>query len=172
LAAQVFGHYYAAAFEDLMVGPGGVAVKREVALEAGGFAENVRVAEDIDFWLRLGTSPGFVLVRQPALYAYRVESGPSLTGDTEELKKGVIQLAYHEINKRYPGKNTWRRARQHLLGRTLRPAMLRLACGQKEDRKVAWDLYTYSFVWNWQLQRWRFLLAFPLKLLAGWWRGK
>lgn len=171
-SARSYEHYYAAAFEDFMVGPGGVVVKREAALEVGGFAENVRVAEDIDFWLRLGTAPGFVLVRQPALYAYRVESGPSLTGNTEELKKGALQLTYHETKKRYPGGDTWRLARQHLLGRTLRPAMLRLAAGKIEDRQIAWDIYSYTLAWHWRLRRWKFLAVFPLKLLAGWWKGK
>ncbi len=162
-SAQAFEHYYAAAFEDFMVGPGGVAVKREAALEVGGFAEKVRVAEDIDFWLRLGMEPGFVLVRQPALYGYRVASGPSLTGNTEELRKGSRLLVDQERAGCYPGGEGWQATRWHLLTRTLRPAMLRLTQGDKSDRETAWSLYRATFGWHRRLGRWKFLAGFPFK---------
>lgn len=47
------GDVFAAALEKCMIGPSTAMIKRSVFQELGGFREDIQVAEDYEFWLRL-----------------------------------------------------------------------------------------------------------------------
>lgn len=118
--------YLAAAHEQYPVTIA-VAVRREVFLASGGFAEHARCAEDQDLFLRWGTVPRFAFVDAP-LYGYRVHPD-SVSHDRVALYLGVRTLLRHERRGHYPGGARRRSERDVLLARNVVYAASRLTHG-------------------------------------------
>ena len=64
--------------------PSGMLVRREAALEVGGFDPDVRLIEDADFALRLLTQSDIVVVDRP-LFRYHIHGGNSSADDVSMM---------------------------------------------------------------------------------------
>jgi glycosyltransferase involved in cell wall biosynthesis len=77
------------------LGAGGLCVRREVLLGAGGFPEHRLNSEDIDTQLRIGNLGPCVVVQRPPVFVYRHASGSASSGDARTL------AGWREIATRY-----------------------------------------------------------------------
>jgi glycosyltransferase involved in cell wall biosynthesis len=115
------------------------AIRRDVLLAHGGFAESRAIAtEDLDFWLRIGTAPGFVYIDAPALYAYRQHTA-TLSRAPAKLYRGMRHLYDQERRGAFPGGEARQRERHVLLGRILHFLLKRLL--REGSLLLALDLY-------------------------------
>jgi glycosyltransferase involved in cell wall biosynthesis len=161
-----FADYLAAARRGLYCGSGQLAVRRELAAAVGGFCEERLNAEDHDFVLRLGTVPGFVNVRSPAMIGYR-QHAAAITHNREKAFRGAERLIRMEREERYPGGPARRGDRRTILSQHLRSIALDLLA--HGSRAEAWQVYRATFAWNLRLGRFQFLAGFLLR--AGLRRG-
>lgn len=94
------------------------AVRRDTLRRFGGFHEAHFGSEDLDLWLRLGTSPGFVYLDGTPIYGYR-QHASSTTHQAERLAPGVHFLCSRERHGAYPGEKERADDRRHLIGRNV-----------------------------------------------------
>jgi len=149
--------------------PSGMAIHRETALAVGGFTDRIRICEDADFWLRLGTAPGFVAVERPVCIGYRVHGGNISSSWTGRVH-GVRTLMATERDGGYPGGRDRRSQRRDYICRHARPISLGAARGG--ETAGGWRLYRETFGWHLLQGRWRYLAAFPFIAAAAWLRGR
>ena len=71
--------------------PSGVVFRASAARGVGGFCESLQYFEDNDMWLRLGTAPGFVRIRQPLCWGYREHAG-NMSKDFSRQLQAIAQL--------------------------------------------------------------------------------
>lgn len=83
------------------------AVRRQVFQRMGGFAAELRCAEDTDLFLRIAGK--VALLRQPVLAALRRSGQDSLTGNFHEVARGFEWMRAHDPEGRYPGDPALRR---------------------------------------------------------------
>ena len=114
------------------------AVRTDLAQAAGGFLEERVNAEDVDFWLRLGDSPGFVQIQSPVLAGYRQTPG-GLSCDMRRVRDGVVRLFERNAAGVYPGGSAMAANRRRFIAGHARPATLE--CIQRGDLLRAVDLY-------------------------------
>jgi glycosyltransferase involved in cell wall biosynthesis len=159
LTAEHFGDYFESANDRKFVGSGALVVKKSIFDSVNGFDENMFVAEDHDFCLRLGISRGFVRVRSPVTLAYRrhIENMATLP---QSLCLAAVELLIRESTGRYPGGEAREKERWQLLSRMLRPVAM--SCLRAGFGGEAWRLYKRSFRMNARLGRFRFLTGFAL----------
>lgn len=157
LEADSYADYLTASRRGLYCGSGQLVVRRDLALQAGGFAEDRVNSEDHDFVLRLGTAPGYVDVRAPVLIGYRTHP-QSLVHDLSKVFHGGQYLLQRERADCYPGGDARRDERRRILTQHLRMIALRLLkSGRRQD---AWRLYKDTFAWHVAQGRLRFLAGF------------
>jgi glycosyltransferase involved in cell wall biosynthesis len=165
IVVRCFSDYFAATNDYVFVGCSALVVRRSVFERANGFEESMFVAEDHDFYMRTGTSAGFVYLRSPITVAYRRHPG-NISISPSRLYRGAIELLTKESKGRYPGGKERKRERWQVLSRIVRPVVL--ACLKSGLENEAWRLYGQSVRMNIQLARFRFLIGFPLCGLLGW----
>lgn len=78
------------------------AVRRSLIVEAGGFEESLRCAEDVDLFFRLGASGPVGMVTAPVMVGYRTSSVDSLSGDRGRLIEGINFVTDGLKAGRYP----------------------------------------------------------------------
>lgn len=139
--------------------PSGMALRREVGLATGGFTTAIRICEDADFWLRLGTAPGFVTIDSPLCIGYRVHGG-NISASWPGRILGVETLMATERAGGYPGGSARQRQRRDYICRHARP--ISLGAARDGHTAIAWQLYRKAFAWNLSLGRLRYLAAFPV----------
>jgi glycosyltransferase involved in cell wall biosynthesis len=136
---------------------------RDNFLKAGAFEEHIRVFEDQDLGLRLGTLPGFVKIRKPITVGYR-NTKESLTTISEEVFKGLNLMISRELTNAYPGGKQRKWQRRNYISFSIRSASV----GFLKQRKLreAWLLYRRRVMWQLRLCRLRYVIGFPVMLLA------
>lgn len=83
-------------------GTDSLVIRRELFEALGGFTDGLRVAEDLDFFLRLPLDTPITLLRSPAMLAH-IETPGSLTKSTRAYRAGLDHLRAAERAGRYPG---------------------------------------------------------------------
>jgi GT2 family glycosyltransferase len=150
----------------------GIAVRRETFLRHGGFPESIRVGEDFDLWLRLGTEQGFVLMESPVAFI-REHHAASLTGDLDRSFEGLTALVRRERAGFYPGAGEAAFARRAMLSRHL--IYYALVYGAHGRRDLAARFWREVLRLQWMSRfrdpvfggsRNRFLVSFPVFLLS------
>lgn len=131
---------------------------REVR-DAGGFDPNVPAGSDTDLFLRIGTAPGFTLIRAPVQFGYRRHDG-SVTRDMEKVFQGSIKKIEHERAGLYAGGDERRRERLDQITVRLRAASVSLLKAGTTGQ--AWKLYWAALGWHLRLRRCRYIFAFPM----------
>lgn len=89
---------YARLVRSGFITTGSVVARRSALLEAGGFAEDLRLAEDLDLWLRIARRHPIGWCAHECLHRRRHDS--NISGDGE-----AMALAYLEVLRRHAG--TW-----------------------------------------------------------------
>jgi len=162
LRFDAFADFISSAPEPIAGASNASVIKRTALLDVGGFTE-VRVnCEDHDLALRLGTFPGFAVVREPVTVAWRRHPG-TLTTDMSLLRAGAEYLIEQEQNRRYPGGNSRATERRKIISQHVRPVAVGLLAGR--DTAAALGLYAAMFGWDLRIGRWRYLLWFPFAWL-------
>src|SRR5439155_17900284 len=87
---------------NVYVRAGSMTIRRDRFLEAGGFDPRLHCGEDHDLALRLGESPGCLIVEAPCQVAYRRHE-VSLTQNMERMFDGVRAILDRERAGAYPG---------------------------------------------------------------------
>jgi glycosyltransferase involved in cell wall biosynthesis len=168
--AQNFPDYLTAASNALLwIVPGAAAIRADALHAAGGFANERINAEDSDLWLKLGCAPGFVRINSPPAFAYR-RHADSAIANIEKTYLGTIHMIDQETAGRYPGGDQRRLERFNVIGEHLRP--IALVCLKQGSVAHAFTLYRRTFGWHLRLRRFKYLLAFPLMVLASLLRSK
>lgn len=139
------------------------AIRRDVLLESGGFLNAADGAEDHDFWLRTGTSPGFVYIRAPAIYGYR-QHGTSVTHRTDRVFNGISYIIEGEKLGRYPGGAKRAAERRALIGNLAGWGIQR--CHETGGRREAVRLYLQSTLLLLRLGMHRKLIKLLILLLG------
>lgn len=160
---RTFPDFFSSARNAYWVGSGGLVVRRRDFEAIGGFCTKLRVAEDLDLLLRLGTRDGFILIESPSTFAYRQHAENSLH-DVAGSLRGAFYLIEQETSGAYPGKLQRAVERRRLLTRFLRPPSF--AALRNGHPREAWTIYKAIFSWHMRIGRFRYLLGFPLLLLA------
>jgi len=156
-----FETYFAAAAEGIYVGTCHLAVRRELLVTSGGFDEAIRVAEDHDFVLRLGSAPGFVEIKSPPSVARRRHTG-SISSDGPHLYRGLATIVRRASNGMYGQGTTSRNSARSIVSGHARSSSFALAGGGHV--KYASLLYLHSLGIHARQRRWRYIAAFPLVL--------
>jgi glycosyltransferase involved in cell wall biosynthesis len=157
--AQYFRDYFDTARQPGFVGSGALVIKRSEFERVSGFDERLTVAEDHDFYFRVGSAPGFVRLLSPITLMYRRHNN-STARLLPAACAGAIAILTREAEGLYPGGNERQRQRRQLLSRMLRP--IALAGVRAGLRLQPWRLYCRSFWMNTRLGRFRFLIGFVL----------
>ncbi len=98
---------YGRLLENNVITTGGVLARRAALQEVGGFAEDLRLVEDLDLWLRLARRHPVAWCAREGLLRRRHDSNISSDGE-------AIGLAYLEVLKRHAA--TWQPADAQALG--------------------------------------------------------
>jgi glycosyltransferase involved in cell wall biosynthesis len=136
-----------------------ISLRREAFKKAGGFLEGKINGEDTDLWFRLGTEPGFVRIKSPAIFAQRGHSG-NVSSDFKKTLDGLEILLHRERHGIYPGGSRFKWRRRAMLAATVRHASFWAV--KTSHIPIAWALYRQTFSWQLRLGRGRFIAAFPL----------
>jgi GT2 family glycosyltransferase len=138
--------------------PSGMILKAGALEAVGGYAADVPILEDADFWLRIGCASGFIQISSPITVGYRVhEDGRSQNWDGRA--RGVQYLIDAEKQGRYPGGMQYQDARRSYICQHARP--ISLACIRNRSLVAGASLYLASARWNLARGRLRYLAAFP-----------
>ncbi len=157
-----FPDYLASGDEWRWWGVSSFVIRADAFRAAGGFSEENINGEDADLALKLGEAAGFVQVTAPVTFGYR-EHGTNVTSNLSKSLAGIWQQVRTETAGGYPGGPRRARERRRILTRQIRPLALDCLC--RGERREAWNLYCATFRWHLSLARWKFLLAFPLRVL-------
>lgn len=148
---------------DLFPGAGVLCARTDCLRRVGGFPAQRMTAEDADLYLRLGTEPGFVVIRRPYTLCYRIHAGAaSLDGVLDEA--GAHALLAREREGLYPGGATRRWERERIISSHCRSRiMVAVRAGRLAG---AARIYTAALPMNARQGRYKFLLALPALALA------
>jgi glycosyltransferase involved in cell wall biosynthesis len=161
LSWRHFANYFEAASEGIYVGAGMLVVRRELLLAAGGFNEDIRVAEDHDLMLRLGRAAGFVRIESPATIARRRHAG-SISDDGAHLYRGLATLVRRVEQGEYGRGDSCLRPARAIVSAHARCGAIRLS--RSRQLRNAARLYWRSLAINACERHWRFIAGFPLLL--------
>jgi glycosyltransferase involved in cell wall biosynthesis len=164
IVEKCFSDYYAAAHDYMFVSCSALVVRKSEFERANGFEESMFVAEDHDFYMRVGASDGFIYLQSPITLAYRRHPG-NISISPSVLYQGAAELLMRESEGRYPGGTARQRERWQLLSRIVRPVAF--ACLKSGLENEAWRLYGQSIRMNVELRRFRFIAGFPLCSVLG-----
>lgn len=124
---------------------------------AGGFSAKKINAEDLDLWMKLSNSKGFVEILSPVCCGYRRHS-ESAVANLEQTHLGLEHMIRSEQSGGYPGGKEMERHRRIVITRYTRPASLALLKYGKKH--LAMDLYQKTFLWNLHEARFKYILGF------------
>jgi hypothetical protein len=155
---MAFDDFLTAAQVPVFWGSNFAVVRRDIFANSGGFREELRVFEDQDLGLRLGTVHGFVKIVAPATVAYR--ETPGLTGDLDKTFAGILFILQQETAGRYPGENSRRWERRRYIAYSARSVSFDLLHNLRT--RDALNLYWRTLAWHICLRRFRFAFGFPV----------
>lgn len=167
IRARRYRDYLEAGSEGAVyVGAGLMATRRDLFLKSGGFDYRLDCAEDHDLALRLGESPGCVVLDAPYQVAYRRHDA-SATQNLEKTLHGVRAILERERSGAYPGGLNRRTSRRTIIARTVRPVSL--ACLREFRCQDAWRLYLDLLPWTLSGAQWKYLMGFPWVAFSSMW---
>lgn len=137
-------------------------IKNKEFKGAGGFSEQKINAEDLDLWMKLSNSIGFVEVLTPVCCGYRRHS-ESAVSNLELTYMGMDLMIKSEVNDCYPGGIPRSHERRKLISRYTRPASIALAKSGKI--KLSTDLYIRTLMWNFNELRIKYIIGYLAILL-------
>jgi len=134
-----------------------IAVKTSEIRKINGFIDNFANAEDSDLWLRLGDLPGFVLINNPVVYAYR-DTPSSAVKMPARTHDGALNMIHKENGGEYPGGRRRLNQRMTIISRHIRP----VALSQSYSGQIlnGYTLYRRTLVWHLKTKRFRFIFGF------------
>jgi glycosyltransferase involved in cell wall biosynthesis len=141
-----------------LAGSSALVVSRADAARVGGFTTERINGEDCDFNLRLGTAPGYIVMRSPIGVGWRRHPA-SATHNLDLAIAGARYLVSHEHNGAYDGGAARARQRREILTRVVRP--ISVAAAKAGLASEAFEMYRQTFRWHLMLGRWYYLLGFP-----------
>lgn len=160
---KAFSNYYACPEKPVGLVPSAVVIETQKFREQQGFfSRRGRIAEDADFWMKIGTMGEFILITSPIVCCYRKHSGNQMANAIKTLP-GALFIIQQEKSGQYPGGEIYRRDRLQLLTKYVRPVSL--SCLQQGHFSEAWQIYRQTFFWNLYLGRLRYLLGFMVMAL-------
>jgi glycosyltransferase involved in cell wall biosynthesis len=140
--------------------PSGTAMRREMLTAAGGFS--TAACEDVDIWMRVGGTPGFVALSSPVCFLYR--SHPAGISQTSHYRfNGIRQLLQTERGGGYGGAADRDARRRYIAQATRAASMFYL---ERRCPREALSLYWHALGWQLRQGRLRYALIFPL--LVAW----
>jgi glycosyltransferase involved in cell wall biosynthesis len=163
LGFNLFRDYLASGDEWRWWGVSSFIIKTELVKRCGGFTENNINCEDADIALKLGEAPLFVQITFPYTFAYR-EHLSNVTKNFTKTLNGAWLEVNSERSSSYPGGPARSHERWRILTRHVRPVTIE--CLKTGRKKEAWKLYCATFHWHLALGRWKYLIAFPILMLA------
>jgi GT2 family glycosyltransferase len=162
LACDYYLDYLSTSRQFVPIGIGAVTVRADALREVGGFPRAWINAEDSDLWIRLGTFPGFLRIREPALFAHRCHAVSALA-DFQRTIEGKRYIIQQEKTNCYPGGAARWRERIELVTRHARSTSI--DCVRSGRVRDGWTLYLSCLLWNLRLWRGRYVCGFPLLAL-------
>ena len=163
LRTERYADLLAAARSVFVIGSGTVAVRRDCLTEIGGFTPLPINGEDQDLLLRLGDTPGFVRVIEPAMVGWRRHLSAA-TRDLDRSIAGAKFLIERETKGHYPGGGRRAVERREIVTRVVRPVSVQ--CLQEGRVPDGLRLYWQTWPWHLRLHRWRYLMGFPIAILG------
>jgi glycosyltransferase involved in cell wall biosynthesis len=155
---RVFKDYVSTRARSAGVAPSATAVRRDAYFAAGG-GEEVRVMfEDVEIWFKVGTSPGFVFIDEPASAGYRVGHA-QMMGNMQKQLDGFEWIAGKVARGAFPDGGSRRRDMEDALAKHAKSCAFR--CIHAGDRKLAMTFYKRTFGWQVRNGEWKFLVGFP-----------
>ena len=139
--------------------PSGLVLTPETHRAAGGFRTDIWICEDADYWLRVGSAPGFIQVAAPACVGYRLHPG-GISQAWLGRAKGVHALVDAEHAGAYPGGAGRKTERMDYICTHARPTSL--GCLRSGFVTAGIGIYRRTLPWNLRLRRGRYAVAFPL----------
>jgi glycosyltransferase involved in cell wall biosynthesis len=137
----------------------GAALRTEAVRSVLGFWAGRDPCEDLDLWQRLGTHPGFVRIDNPRTFGYRLHDG-NMHKQYRSMGNAILRIIRREKGGDYPGGSFRRRQRISIIASHARHHALELA--REHETAVAFAIYVAVLRWNFVLNRWIFLIFFPL----------
>ena len=132
-------------------------VKRKNFKIAGGFSSKRINAEDLDLWMKLSITKGFVKTLAPICCGYRRHNG-SAVANLELTYQGLDHMIQSELTDCYPGGMHRSDERRNLISRYTRPASIAFA---KNGRiKLSWDLYIKTIKWNYRAGKLKYIIGY------------
>lgn len=160
---EIFPNYYHCPEKRVGLVPSAVVINTQTFREQQGFiGRRGRIAEDADFWMKIGTIGEFILINSPTVCYYRKHVGNQMANALKTLP-GALFIIQQEKTGQYPGGELHRRDRLQLLTKYVRPVSL--SCLQQGHFSEAWQIYKQTFFWNLYLGRLRYLLGFMVMAL-------
>ncbi|MBC8002844.1 MAG: glycosyltransferase family 2 protein [Opitutaceae bacterium] len=163
LKYTAYPDYFASSRNETWVPGCGVAIRRDILQEVGGFTDRWVNGEDSDLWLRLGVARKFIHLQAPNTLAYRCHPNTAVA-NTQRTLEGMQHLINQEKSGRYPGGPVRCLERLRILTRHTRPGSQEV--GRAGRVRNAWEIYRDSFAWNARLGRCKYLVGFGLKLVS------
>jgi glycosyltransferase involved in cell wall biosynthesis len=163
IKAESFADYYASGDEWRWFGVSSFVIRRDVFIQAGGFADGRINGEDADLAMRLGAASGFVHVTSPRQFGYRVHTG-NVTNDASKSQAGLELLLSSEATGRYPGGRERSYERARIIARHVRP--FAVSAAKSGQAVTAIRFYLAVIRESLANRRWRFLFGLPM--LAVW----
>jgi hypothetical protein len=132
-----------------------LAVRRDAALDIGGWAQDMPTAEDMDFCTRIRKSYNTNIVIQPTAIVFHKDRSTDveLRMQTWSYGEGLADMYL-----RYPQEATWstRNSLQvagTMLKRTIHPEILRVGAMLGLVKKDQFEYYRYLRLWSWWFWR-------------------
>ena len=140
-----------------------VVIKTQVLKDIGGFSEKRTNYEDMDLYLRLGITPGFVYIQSPAS-AVKWKHSSNICFSQLCNIRGAEMIIDSERQGHYPGTAERYKDRKEKVCGLLRAASLTFAKeGKMQDALL---IYARTFYWQLELGRFRYLFGLPFIVLG------
>nr|WP_315855454.1 glycosyltransferase family A protein [Rubinisphaera sp. JC750] len=164
LNVLAFPDYLSSGEQWLWHGVSSFVIRRDVLVEAGGFAEGRINGEDAELLMRLGTAGGFVHVASPLMFGYRTHPG-NVTLDIDKSAQGAELLIEGERTNRFPGGSRRAAERRQIISRHVRP--LSVSCAKRGYFGTAFTFYFGVLKDSLERLRFKYLFGLPLIAICG-----
>jgi len=157
-----YADYFASPYRQVCPSACAMLVTSQAFNTVNGFAKEWVNGEDSELFIRLGEQPNFICVRAPWTVGYRTTPG-SLIGNLDRTFAGREFMIRRERAGFYPGGAARRHARIDLITSHCRSASVELLVARKLRKAIS--IYISTFLWNFRLHKFSYLLVFPVVAL-------
>jgi glycosyltransferase involved in cell wall biosynthesis len=145
--------------------PGALAVKRDIALCSGGYAEGLINSEDAAFVFKLGEATGCCLIHTPPLVLYR-KHPVAATLSFERSYRGLLHLLNGYRKKDYPTSKIARKGQAYIIGTYSRS--LCIGALRTQRYREGFSIYLKTFTINLSAIRLKYLIGAPAIGVMAW----